>query len=168
MVRARPPHPRSIDTFFVPNTNLQDVDRVSTASGALGAGRSLPLAVLTRRLDPDRHPGNLWPVAVNRLLASAGHPEHLALDYAPDFFQLTIAREEEDAALPTPQLRDLAVADEDRGRVRVVRAELESVPSPVEEQDFLRQIESDARSPVVLVVEYHQVAWREPLLDGSC
>src|SRR5262245_4912493 len=116
------------------------------------------------------HIENCWlhlrPVAVNRFLARGGDLKHLALDYASDLFKLAVVREEEDAALSLPHLRDLSVADENRRSVRVVRAELQSVLPPVEEQDFLRQIESDARSPLVLAVEHNHVAWREPPLDG--
>src|SRR5262249_59104470 len=83
-----------------------------------------------------------------------------------DLFKITVTREEEDAALPTPQLRDLAVADEDRRGVRVVGAELEPGHSPVEEQDFLRQVEAEARPRLVLAVDDHQIAGREPPLDG--
>src|SRR2546422_5348684 len=88
---------------------------------------------------------HLWLITVYRLLACGGHLKHLALDHAPDLFKIPVAREEEDAPLTLPQLRNLAVAYEDRRRVRVVGAELEAGHSPVEEQDFLRQVESEAR-----------------------
>src|SRR5688572_12393069 len=90
---------------------IGSVPRV-VASGRRLKLRSLPLAVLTRRVNPDQLLNHLWPVAVYRLLACGGDLKHLALDYSPDLFKIPVVSEEEDAAFPTPQLRDLAVADE--------------------------------------------------------
>src|SRR5262245_66678837 len=68
---------RSLSRTPICKTSTESVPR-AVASGALGAGRSLPLAVLTRRLDQDRHPGTLWPVVNNSLTDSAGQSEPVA------------------------------------------------------------------------------------------
>src|SRR5215475_791037 len=105
---------------------------------------------------------SLWPVAVNRFFTCIGQLKHLALDYASDLFKITVACEQEDPLMSLPQMRNLAVADEDRRRVRIVRAELQPGHSSVQEQHFLRKVETDAQTYLLSLVDALPIAARPP------